>query len=105
MSLRKAGAPMWTVAIDGPSGTGKSTVSRLLAQRFGGQYLDTGAMYRAVTWAALQDSRIDVSTLESAPDEVDRLLENTTLSISTNPAAPAIAVNGVRSMLLFVSDG
>ena len=39
-----------TVAIDGPSGSGKSTVSRRLASRLGLAYLDTGAMYRAVTW-------------------------------------------------------
>ena len=42
------------VAIDGPAGAGKSTVARLLAERLGFRYLDTGAMYRAVTWLALQ---------------------------------------------------
>ena len=42
------------VAIDGPAGTGKSTVARLLAQRLGFRYLDTGAMYRALTWLALE---------------------------------------------------
>ena len=41
------------VAIDGPSGTGKSTVSRRLATAIGASYLDTGAMYRAFTWAVL----------------------------------------------------
>jgi len=41
------------VAIDGPAGAGKSTVARALARRLGVQYLDTGAMYRAVTWLAL----------------------------------------------------
>jgi len=40
------------VAIDGPAGAGKSTVARLLAERLGFRYLDTGAMYRAVTWLA-----------------------------------------------------
>jgi cytidylate kinase len=44
------------VAIDGPAGAGKSTVARLLAERLGFRYLDTGAMYRAVTWLALQRS-------------------------------------------------
>ena len=38
------------VAIDGPAGAGKSTVARRLAQRLGFRYLDTGAMYRALTW-------------------------------------------------------
>ena len=43
------------VAIDGPAGAGKSTVARLLAERLGFRYLDTGAMYRALTWLALED--------------------------------------------------
>jgi cytidylate kinase len=42
------------VAIDGPAGAGKSTVARALAERLGFRYLDTGAMYRAVTWIAMQ---------------------------------------------------
>ena len=42
------------VAIDGPAGAGKSTVARALAQRLGFRYLDTGAMYRGLTWLALQ---------------------------------------------------
>src|ERR671933_3079433 len=42
------------VAIDGPAGTGKSTVARRLSQHLGFRYLDTGAMYRALTWLALQ---------------------------------------------------
>jgi cytidylate kinase len=43
------------VAIDGPAGAGKSTVARRLAERLGFHYLDTGAMYRALTWLALED--------------------------------------------------
>jgi cytidylate kinase len=43
------------VTIDGPAGSGKSTVARLLAERLGATFLDTGAMYRAVTLAAVQD--------------------------------------------------
>jgi CMP/dCMP kinase len=42
------------VAIDGPAGAGKSTVARALAERLGFRYLDTGAMYRALTWLAMQ---------------------------------------------------
>jgi CMP/dCMP kinase len=42
------------VAIDGPAGAGKSSVARALAQRLGFRYLDTGAMYRALTWLALE---------------------------------------------------
>jgi len=43
------------VAIDGPAGAGKSTVARTLATRLGFRYLDTGAMYRALTWLALTE--------------------------------------------------
>jgi cytidylate kinase len=42
------------IAIDGPAGAGKSTVARRLAERLGFRYLDTGAMYRAITWLAMQ---------------------------------------------------
>jgi CMP/dCMP kinase len=48
------------VAIDGPAGTGKSTVASTLARRLGFRYLDTGAMYRALTWIARRDG-IDLS--------------------------------------------
>jgi CMP/dCMP kinase len=44
------------VAIDGPAGAGKSTVARSLAERLGFRYLDTGAMYRALTWLAKSES-------------------------------------------------
>ncbi len=53
------------IAIDGPAGSGKSTVARALARRLGLDYLDTGAMYRAVTFAALR-AGID-------PDDADRV--------------------------------
>jgi cytidylate kinase len=51
------------VAIDGPAGAGKSTVARALAERLGFRYLDTGAMYRAVTWLAMQRG-LDLSNAE-----------------------------------------
>ena len=44
------------VAIDGPAGAGKSTVARKLADRLGFRYLDTGAMYRALTWLAIREA-------------------------------------------------
>jgi cytidylate kinase len=52
------------VAIDGPAGAGKSTVARALAVRLGFRYLDTGAMYRALTWLAMQRS-FDLSDADS----------------------------------------
>ena len=48
------------VAIDGPAGSGKSTVARALAARLGFRYLDTGAMYRGLTWLALRDAGAEV---------------------------------------------
>lgn len=42
------------IAIDGPGGAGKSTIAKLLAKKINYLHLDTGAMYRAVTWAALK---------------------------------------------------
>src|SRR4051794_26152667 len=50
-------APALVVAVDGPGGSGKSTVAREVARRLGLRYLDTGAMYRALTWLAL-DRRV-----------------------------------------------
>jgi cytidylate kinase len=62
-----------TIAIDGPAASGKSTIGGLLAERLGYLYLDTGAMYRAVTWAALERD-IDVED-ESAASELACRLE------------------------------
>ncbi len=53
--------PIDVVAIDGPSGAGKSTVARMLATRLGYAYLDTGAMYRAVTWLFLENEHNDIA--------------------------------------------
>ena len=58
MTTQRADATVPIIAIDGPAGSGKSTVSRALARRLGIDRLDTGAMYRAVAWAAL-DRQID----------------------------------------------
>jgi CMP/dCMP kinase len=54
MESGRAVPPAGVVALDGPSGTGKSTVARALAQRLSWRYLDTGAMYRAATVAAIE---------------------------------------------------
>jgi cytidylate kinase len=77
------------VAVDGPSGSGKSTVSRRLATALDGVYLDTGAMYRAVTWAVLQ-AGVD---LQDA-DAVTKIALETDLTIGTDPVAPHFLVNG-----------
>jgi CMP/dCMP kinase len=67
------------VTIDGPAGAGKSTVARRLAERFGLRYLDTGAMYRALTWLALED-RID---LENGP-ALGRLAEDNPITFEAD---------------------
>ncbi len=79
------------VAMDGPSGTGKSTVSRRLAAETGAAYLDTGAMYRAITLAVLQAGPDDGGPAieRVALDAVD------TLQSITDPAAPLILLDGV----------
>ncbi len=59
------------ITIDGPAGTGKSSVAKLLAQRIGFTYFDTGAMYRAVTWALLH-RKIAFSDKE----QIERLLKD-----------------------------
>ncbi|MEU8820624.1 (d)CMP kinase [Actinoplanes sp. NPDC048796] len=79
------------VAVDGPSGSGKSTVSRRLAAAIDGVYLDTGAMYRAVTWAVLQGGA-DLGD----PDAIAKIALETELSIGTDPAAPHFAANGTN---------
>ena len=78
------------VAVDGPSGSGKSTVSRRLATALEGVYLDTGAMYRAVTWAVLQ-AGVDLQD----PDAVTKIALETELTIGTDPVAPHFLANGV----------
>ena len=77
------------VAVDGPSGSGKSTVSRRLATALDGVYLDTGAMYRAVTWAVLQ-AGVDLQDT----DAVTKIALETELTIGTDPVAPHLLVNG-----------
>ncbi|MBG0567558.1 (d)CMP kinase [Actinoplanes aureus] len=79
------------VAVDGPSGSGKSTVSRRLAATLDGVYLDTGAMYRAVTWAVLQ-AGVDLTD----PEAIAKIALETELTIGTDPDAPHFAANGTN---------
>lgn len=75
--------------MDGPSGSGKSSTSRGVAQRLGLRYLDTGAMFRAVTWWMLQHG-VDVED----PSAVAVHAEDPVLVSGTDPAAPTITVDG-----------
>lgn len=78
------------VAIDGPAGAGKSTVTRALAQRLGLVHLDTGAMYRALTWW-VQQRGVDPGEAEA----IAPLLEDLDLQLSLGPAGEQrVCVNG-----------
>ncbi|CAB4652316.1 unannotated protein [freshwater metagenome] len=74
------------LAIDGPSGSGKSSTSKAIAIRANWSYLDTGALYRAATWLALENKTSEEETL------VD-LLEQNLITFNTNPNDPRIFVN------------
>jgi cytidylate kinase len=78
------------VAVDGPSGSGKSTISRRVAAALDARYLDTGAMYRAVTYAVLRDN-VDLSDAV----KIAAVAEDVVLAIGTDPAAPHISVDGI----------
>lgn len=77
------------IAVDGPSGSGKSTVARALARRLGLRYLDTGAMYRALTWAARTGG---VDTTDAG--RLTELARTFDLAIGTDPDDPLVRVDG-----------
>ena len=79
--------PPLRIAIDGPSGAGKSTLARALALALGVRYLDTGSMYRAVAWAAIQAGTLD-------PSGVTALLDKLDLRVNSDPANFRVKVNG-----------
>ncbi|MBF6468786.1 (d)CMP kinase [Nocardia beijingensis] len=89
-----AGTSPLVVAMDGPSGTGKSSVSRRLATRLGAKYLDTGAMYRVATLRVLRAGieLTDTAAIAAAVKELP-------LSIGTDPSREVIELDGedVRS--------
>ena len=117
------------VALDGPSGTGKSTVARRLATRLGARYLDTGAMYRAATVAALQKgidltdgvavttvveaARIEISTdpdnvsitLDGEPVDAQIRSAETTAAVSAVSAVPAVRAQLVDAQRALIADG
>ena len=78
-----------TIAIDGPAGSGKSTVSRRLAEELEGGILDTGAMYRALAWHCLEHG-IDLADREA----VARAAQELDLRLGTDPSGADVAVGG-----------
>ena len=83
-------SPHRVVAIDGPAASGKSTVARLLAKRLGFVYVNTGAMYRAVTWLALKHG-IDTSDAQA----VGELLDSTPMEFGVADAESTIRMEGI----------
>jgi len=79
---------MIVVAIDGPSGAGKSSTSKLVAQRAGWNYLDTGALYRAVAWLALREKI-------SSAEEILAALADNTIHFIADPKDPKVFVGDV----------
>jgi CMP/dCMP kinase len=78
------------IAVDGPAGSGKSSAARGVARALGLRYLDTGAMYRALTWWLLSRG------LDTAdPGAVARHAKEPVIEVGTDPDAPAITVDGV----------
>jgi CMP/dCMP kinase len=84
-----AGKPGLVIAMDGPAGSGKSTAARRVAAELGLRYLDTGAMYRALTWW-LQEHGVDLTDTGA----VLARLSEPRIAIGTDPAAPEITVDG-----------
>ncbi|MFF8658302.1 (d)CMP kinase [Streptomyces huasconensis] len=77
------------VAIDGPSGTGKSSTSKAVAAQLGLSYLDTGAQYRAITWWMVHNG-IDLTD----PSAIAAVAGKPEIVSGTDPAAPTITVDG-----------
>ncbi|QZT32623.1 (d)CMP kinase [Caldalkalibacillus thermarum TA2.A1] len=77
------------IAIDGPAGAGKSTVAKMVADKLGYLYVDTGAMYRALTWKALHDN-VDISSGEA----LVRLLNQCRLELQSDSASQRVVLNG-----------
>ncbi|MEO8222748.1 MAG: (d)CMP kinase [Specibacter sp.] len=78
------------IAIDGPSGSGKSSVSKAVAKRLGLAFLDTGAMYRALTWHCL-NGRIDLNNAAA----VEAAARTITLEQNLTPEGEFVKVNGI----------
>jgi cytidylate kinase len=76
------------IAIDGPVAAGKSTIGRLLAHRLGYRFVDTGAMYRALTWKAI---RLDIGLEDE--EALSRLVTNTKIELSSTGGC-YVLVNG-----------
>jgi cytidylate kinase len=84
-----AGMPSLVIAVDGPAGSGKSTAARRVAATLGLRYLDTGAMYRALTWW-LQEQQVELTDTAAV---LARIAEPR-IEVGTDPDRPRITVDG-----------
>ena len=91
--------PSPVIAVDGPAGSGKSSVCRSVADRLHLRYLDTGAMYRAMTWAML-DRGVDVDDVDAVRDAAQSIR----IVSGTDPLAPTIHVGAVDVSLPIRGD-
>ena len=94
------------VAIDGPAGAGKSTVARALAERLHFRYLDTGAMYRALTWLAMQrglDLGDAAALTQLAHQETVRFDDDDRVWIAGTDVTPCIRATRVDRMVPVVA--
>ena len=87
--MSSAETPSIVIAVDGTSGSGKSSTSRGVAERLGLRYLDTGAMFRAMTWWLLREG-VDVRDVEAVAAVAGR----PRIDSGTDPLAPTITVDG-----------
>lgn len=90
MSLKSDATARFAIAIDGPAASGKSTLARKLAKRLGLVMVNSGAMYRAVTWKALQEN---IDPTDSAA--VVALLDRISIDCGDNGVTSTIAIDGV----------
>ena len=86
---RYAGMPSLVIAVDGPAGSGKSTAARQVATTLGLRYLDTGAMYRALTWW-LREQHVELADTAAV---VARIAEPR-IEVGTDPERPWVTVDG-----------
>ena len=87
------------IAIDGPAGSGKSTVAKLVARRLNYRYIDTGAMYRAVAWTAQQKGLSLVDELAMA-----RIAENLNIEFIPDAEGQAVLVEGENATALLKNE-
>ncbi len=83
--------PTIQIAIDGPAASGKSTIARMVAEQLGGYYINTGDMYRTVTWVAMEKG-VDIA---AAPQDVTALLPDLDLQYALDSrGVPVLELNG-----------